>query len=374
MNILHVVNVYFVLPFFIGGQFKHFKNKGHNLNVACSQSEYLEEYARNNGFDYIETPVNRSISIMEDIKSIRHICRFIKQKKIDTVVGHTPKGALLAMMAARICNVPRRIYFRHGLVYETSSGLKRRILIASDRLTSMCATKIVCVSQSVLDRSIEDKLAPKSKQIILGEGTCNGVDTEGMFNPDNVSAEKVSALKRKYHIQDGDYVIGYSGRLVRDKGIIELVDAFDMLKSEGKCKLLLVGMFEDRDALPPEIHQRIESDPDIIYTGFVNGGMENYYAIMDMYVLPSYREGFPTGVLEAQSMGLPVVTTRVTGCCDSIVDHHTGLFADIDAKDLASKINAIRRDNIIDGKNGRAWVKSNFDSKIVWKEIEDKLY
>ena len=372
-NILHVVNIYFVLPYFIGDQFKYFKDKGYNMHVVCSPSEYLDEYAKKQGFDYISTPVNRSISIKEDLGSIKNICKYIKEKKIDIVVGHTPKGGLLAMIAGWICGVPNRIYFRHGLVYETSHGLKRFILKSVDRVASFCATKVVCVSPSVLKRSIEDKLAPASKQIILGHGTCNGVDTQKQFNPAIIDQNKVAELRAKYGIADDDFVIGYSGRLVRDKGIIELVRAFDKLQNADKCKLLLVGMFEVRDALPDDVQERIKNDKRIIFTGFINGGMEYYYSLMDVYVLASYREGFPTGVLEAQSMEKPIITTRVTGCCDSIVEGKTGLFVEHDPEDLVKKINNIRLDHAIDGREGRKWVIDNFDSPLVWKEIE-KLY
>lgn len=373
MNILHVVNIYFVLPYFIGEQFRHFAEKGHRMNVVCSESEYLAEYAEKMGFDYIESPVNRAISLKEDLGTIRNICSFIRRKKIDIVVGHTPKGALLAMLSAWLCRVPKRIYFRHGVVYETSHGLKRLILKTVDRLASACATKIVCVSPSVLRRSTEDHLAPARKQIILGKGTCNGVDTRSQFNPDLIDRSRLDELRAKYGISKDNFVIGYSGRLVRDKGIIELVRAFDSLENAGNCRLLLVGMFEERDALPEDVKERILHDPRIIFTGFINGGMEYYYSIMNLYVLPSYREGFPTGVLEAQSMALPVITTHVTGCCDSILDGVTGLFADNDPKDLAEKIDRIRKDNAIDGRNGRKWVQKNFDSPLIWREIE-KLY
>ncbi|MCM1028053.1 MAG: glycosyltransferase family 4 protein [Pseudoflavonifractor sp.] len=373
MNILHVVNIYFVLPFFIGDQFTHFKAKGYDMNVACSESEYLADYAAKQGFDYIETPVNRSISIHDDLSSISNIRRFIKRKKIDIIVGHTPKGGLLAMVAGWLSRVPKRIYFRHGLVYETSHGLKRLMLMTVDRLASACATKIVCVSPSVLRRSIEDHLASARKQTILRGGTCNGVDTSHQFNPSLIDPVKVDALRDKYGIKPGDFVIGYSGRLVRDKGIIELVRAFDMLPKADNCKLLLVGPFEERDALPDDVKERILSDPRIISTGFINGGMELFYSLMDLYVLPSFREGFPTGVLEAQAMAKPVITTRVTGCCDSIIDGLTGLFADNTPEDLADKIDRIRLGNAIDGNNGRKWVVENFDSPLIWNEIE-KLY
>lgn len=374
MNILHVVNIYFVLPFFIGGQFKYFKEHSHNLYVACSPSEYLKDFADTQSFGYLETPINRSISIAQDFQSIKAICNYIKTNKIDIIVGHTPKGGLLAMLSGKICGVKNRIYFRHGIVYETSKGLKRFILKNVDRIASLCATKIVCVSNSVLQKSIDDKLAPRSKQMILGKyGTCNGIDTENQFNPHLIDNLKVLLLRNKYGILESDFVIGYSGRLVRDKGIIELVNAFDKLENADNCKLLLVGMFEDRDALPEDIKNRIINHPRIIYTGFVNGGMEYYYSMMNVYVLPSYREGFPTGVLEAQSMGLPIITTKVTGCIDSILPGITGLFASHDPEDIKNKIDDIRLNKVIDGNNGRNWVVENFDSRLIWKEIE-KLY
>ena len=372
-NILHVVNIYFVLPYFIGDQFKYFKEKGYNMNVVCSPSEYLSDYAQKQGFEYLESPVNRNISISQDFVSIRNICKFVKKQKIDIVVGHTPKGGLLAMIAGWLMRVPIRIYVRHGLVYETSNGLKRFILMSVDRLTSFCSTKVVCVSPSVLRKSIEDHLAPIKKQMIWHKGTCNGIDTLNHFNPAEIVPARLTDLKARYGIEEEDFVIGYSGRLVRDKGIIELVRAFDKLQLADNCKLLLVGMFEKRDALPEDIQERILNDSRIIYTGFINGGMEYFYSMMDIYVLASYREGFPTGVLEAQAMEKPVITTRVTGCCDSIIDGRTGFFVNNTAEDIVEKIDKIRLDKAIDGCEGRKWVIENFDSRLVWKEIE-KLY
>lgn len=373
MNVLHVVSVFFSLRYFIGGQFLYFKKKGYNMHVVCSPSEYLSNYAKECGFSYMETPITRSISLLEDIKAIKNICRYIKNNQIDIIVGHSPKGAMVAMIAGWLCSVPKRIYFRHGLVYETSKGLKRQMLIMVDRLTSFFATKIVCVSPSVLNKSIEDKLAPVNKQIILAKGTCNGIDIQKQFNPCIIDKDKLYSLRLKYDISENDFIIGYSGRLVKDKGIIELINAFESLADNERCKLLLVGVFEERDALPENVRQHILEDKRIIYTGFINGGMEYYYSLMNVYVLPSYREGFPTGSLEAQAMEVPVITTHVTGCCDSIIQNKTGLFVSHDSKDIAEKIDEIRINHSISGKEGRKWVVDNFDSNIIWREIE-KIY
>lgn len=374
-NILHVVNIYFVIPYFIGGQFRYFGDKGYKMHVVCSASEYLDAYARAQGFDYREIPILRSVNIGQDLRSIRAICRYIREKNIGIVVGHTPKGALLAMIAARLTGVPIRIYFRHGLVYQTSHGVKRFILKTVDRMTSLLATRIVCVSPSVMKNAIADRLAPAHKQIILANGTCSGIDTSGKFNPRNIDSAKLDAMRRRWGLHDGDWVIGYTGRLVRDKGIIELVRAFRRLHAaDSHYRLLLVGMFEKRDSLPPDVIDAVKSDPAIVWTDFQNTDMEYFYSMMNVYVLPSYREGFPTGVLEAQAMEVPVVTTRATGCIDAIHENETGLFVGHDDKELAEAIRSIHDGKTaVDGEKARHWVVENFDNHIVWKEIE-KLY
>ena len=374
-HILHVVNIYFVIPYFLGGQFEYFRELGYELDVVCSKSPYLDPYAKQHNFGYREIPILRSINPIQDFKSIRQICRYIKDRQVGIVVGHTPKGGLLSMVAAWLMRVPKRVYFRHGLVYQTSSGLKRFILMSVDRLASLLATKIVCVSPSVLEQSIKDKLSPAHKQIVLGKGTCSGVDTQGKFNPQNINPEKMSLLKQKWGINDSDWIVGYTGRLVRDKGIMELVDAFDLVKvNNPRLKLLLVGMFEERDALPQEVQNWIKNDPQIVWTDFQNEDMEYFYAMMNVYVLMSYREGFPTGTLEAQSMGVPVITTRVTGCCDSIVEGETGVFVSREPEELGKVIKAMSEGEItFSTERTRSWVMDNFDNLRVWEEIK-KLY
>jgi len=374
-NILHVVNIYFVIPYFIGGQFRYFENKEYKMHVVCSESPYLDEYAKAQHFDYRVLPVLRSINIVQDLKTIIGICKYIREKQIGVVVGHTPKGGLLSMIAGWLMRVPKRIYFRHGLVYQTSHGLKRFVLMSVDRIASLCATKIVCVSPSILHQSIEDRLAPARKQMILHKGTCCGIDTEGKFNPARIDCEKLSAMKEKWGINDDDWVIGYSGRLVRDKGIIELVKAFLTIQNQNpNYRLLLVGMFEERDALPDDIVETIKSNRRIIWTDFQNSDMEYFYAMMHVYVLASYREGFPTGVLEAQSMGIPVITTRATGCCDSIMEGETGMFVGHDANELVVAISACHQGvDGLSGERARTWVRENFENHVVWNEIE-KLY
>lgn len=379
MRILHVVNIYFTIPYFIGDQFLYFKNKGYNLNVICSPSPYLKDYSENMGFSYKEVEIARSFTIFKDLKAIIIICNYIKVNHIDIVVGHTPKGALLSMISSYIMRVPKRIYFRHGLVYETSKGFKRNLLIFLDKLTAFFSTQIICVSASVFKRSLEDKLNNKDKQIILGKGTCTGIDVFKIFNPARINKELLEALRIKLGISADTIVIGYCGRLVCDKGINELVQAFDLVKKNNsllKLCLLLVGMFEERDSLPMETIDKIKKDKDIICTGFVNKSIEYYYALMNIYVLASFREGFPTSVLEASAMEIPVLTTRVTGCIDSIVEDVTGRFIDNNSNSITKEIEFYLKNPFIaknNGHNGREFVKKYYNQELIWSEIE-KLY
>lgn len=377
MIVLHVVNISFVIPYFLGKQLNWFAEKGNKEFVVCSDSEELKDFSKRYSFSYRAIDVLRKISIKKDIKAVKETVKYIREIKADVVTGHTPKGGLIAMLAAYITHVPVRIYFRHGLVYETSHGLKRSLLINIDRLASKLATKIVCVSPSVAKRSLEDKLNPASKQVVLVNGTCNGIDTE-RFCIDSVDKSKLNELRTKLGANDGDFVIGFAGRLVRDKGIIELVRAYKALRGvHPNVRLMLVGMLEIRDALPEDVVKVIQEDEGIIKTGYVGyAEIEYYYALMNVFVLASYREGFPTSVLEASSMGLPVITTKATGCIDSIIDDETGIFVNHDDKELLSALaslyeNEDKRKKM--GAAGRQYVIDHFNQELVWKEIE-KLY
>lgn len=375
-KILHVVNIPFVIPFFLGKQLNWFADKGYSEYIVCSPSDELENFSQQYNFQYKSIEILRKISIVKDICAVYRTFRYIRQIKADIVTGHTPKGGLVAILAAYLARVPIRIYFRHGLVYETSTGIRRNLLINIDRLASCLATKIVCVSPSVACRSIEDRLNTKGKQIVLANGTCNGIDIE-RFCKERVNTYTLISLRKKLGINEGDFTIGFTGRLVRDKGIIELVRAYQKLKGHLNVHLLLVGMFEIRDALPEDVVETIKKDNSIICTGYVdNSIIEQYYALMDVFVLPSYREGFPTSVLEASSMKIPIITTKVTGCIDSIKENTTGIFVKHDAnqiKDAIMRLYSNQALRIDMGEKGREYVVNYFKQELVWGEIE-KLY
>lgn len=377
MNILHVVNISFVIPYFLGKQLSHFKRKGYNEFIVCSPSNDLQDLSISHQFEYCEIDVLRKISITKDLQAIVKMMKYMSRCRIDVVTGHTPKGALLAMLASFLMRIPIRIYFRHGLVYETSFGFKRKLLMALDRMAGKLATIIVCVSPSVYNRSLQDGLNSKKKQILLSKGTCNGVDID-RFSRSSIDKEYVKSLRLKLGFEEHNWVIGFTGRLVKDKGLIELVEAFNLLqRKHTDIKLLLVGMLEERDILPNDIVNEIRNNSSIITTGYIeNSVIENYYALMNVLILPSYREGFPTSILEASSMELPIVTTKVTGCIDAIIENETGLFVEHNGKSIADALEVFYENRVLStvlGINGRNFIKTNFEQHIIWDEIE-KLY
>jgi glycosyltransferase involved in cell wall biosynthesis len=250
-KILHVVSVSFAINHFFGDQFVYLQNKNHKeYHLACSPSAEFLALAEKLHYKPLPVEITRAISPWNDVKAIYKIYKYIKRNKITKVVGHTPKGGMVAMIASFLTQTPVRIYFRHGIIYETSHSFKRVLLKNIERLSGYLATQVVCVSKSVLEISINDKLNTTTKNSMLGLGTCNGIDTEGKYNPENISKEATQALKKQYGITENDTIVGYVGRLVRDKGIDDLLKAWDIIEKQyPKAKLLLVGPIEDRDSI-----------------------------------------------------------------------------------------------------------------------------
>lgn len=371
-KILHVVNISFVLPYYIGDQFDYFREKDYDLFVACTPSEHLFSYGQEKGFKTFGVHILRAINPVADIKSIWALIKIIKNNNIDIVIGHTPKGAMIAMIAASIAGVKQRIYFRHGLMYETSTGLKKKLLIGIEKLTGRLAKRVVCVSNSVIDKSIKLNLNKPVKNILLNKGTCNGINLNRMLP----LLRKDQKLLEQLGIAVNDRVIGYVGRLVNDKGINELVEAWRLITLQyNNVKLLLVGPFEERDSISEATKEIMNTTDTIIHTGLINDVVP-YYNVMDVFILPSYREGFPTVVLEASAMRLPVITTRSTGCVDSIVEEHTGIFTEISSSAIAEALKYYLANPDIarqHGINGRKFVENNFNQETIWKEIENKV-
>ena len=267
----------------------------------------------------IALPIERSIAPLSDVVSFFRLWRLLRRLKPDITEFSTPKAGLLGTIAARLAGVPVRVYMLRGLRLDTSTGWKRWLLLIAERIAASCAHFVLCNSQSMREEAIALGLAPAAKLHLLGEGSSNGVNVQ-RFSPG------ASSVREELGIPMHAPVLGFVGRLTRDKGLPELIEAFDsILKAEPETHLLLVGWFDaSDDALARVLREHIGNHQRIHCTGFVSDTAP-YYRAMSLLVLPTWREGFPNVVLEAAATGIPVITTWSTGFRDAVVPEVTGL-------------------------------------------------
>ncbi len=303
----------------LGARLKVLRQAGFRVLLVSGPGELLDRTAARAGVERIAIPMRRSIAPLADLVALLRLCSLLGRRRPDLVEFSTPKAGLLGTLAATLTSVPRRVYMLRGLKLERSRGFKRRVLLAAERFACACAHLVLCNSESLRAEAHLLDLAPVHKLIVLGEGSSNGVDVE-RFSPGP------STMRETFGIPHDVPVVGFVGRLTRDKGLPELIQAFDrILRAKPSARLLLVGWFDAaEDALDEGMRARILSHPRIHCTGFVSDTAP-YYRAMDVLVLPTWREGFPNAVLEAAASGIPAVTTESTGARDSVVPEVTGL-------------------------------------------------
>jgi len=379
-RVLEVINLPGSAINFIGGQFKYLRKEGgYDMHLICSPGAGIESFCQENDVHYYPVELQRQLSLKKDIKAFIKICRYIRQNKIDVVIAHQPKARLLGMIACVITRVRHRIIFSHGILYETMRGLKRWLVMQNEKITSSIATKVICVSQYVKEFRLADGIDRPSKQVILGRGSCNGIDTINKFNPSLVDDNVIEELRNKYGLSQNDFIIGFCGRLVRDKGVIELISAFNILiehHPDISIKLLIVGEAEKRDGLPQETFDTLNNGKGIVYTGAVNySEIQNYYMLMNVLVLPSHRDGLGLVAIEASAMEIPVLVSDYTGCRETIIPNETGLYINKDPMSIVRAVevcfNARYAKQI--GRHGRQFVCDNFEHTQLRKHVLNLL-
>lgn len=365
---------------FIGDQLSFFKEQGgYEMHLVSTPGNGIYEFAEREGTVYYPMVIPRTIEPLQDIKNMWRIFRYVRKHKIDVVIGHQSKGILYGMLPGKLGGAKFRVVLAHGVLEDTMTGLKQKIFATENKIMSSFATHVLCVSPSVMRRRVELGIDKPERQCILGKGTCNGVDALNKFNPAKVPVEITESIRNKYQLHKDDYVVGFCGRLVRDKGVTELAGAIKLLKEkhpEVPVKLFVIGNPEKRDALPDETINFLKESDDVIFTGRVDySEIQNYYTVMDAFVLPSYREGFPTVVLEASAMALPLIVSRSTGCIDSIIENQTGVYCDITPESIAEAIMTFEDKEKAHryGQAGRQFVLEHFEHTKVKSLMLDLL-
>lgn len=344
--------------------------KYYNVLAVSSPGDDMETIEEREGVRTIAIPMERRISLIKDfISLIRLIVLFAKERP-DMVHSITPKAGLLSMLAAWITRVPVRMHTFTGLVFPTATGKMQKLLIAMDRLTCFCATHINPEGEGVKRDLVNYNITSKPLHIIAN-GNVNGIDLE-YFDKTPEVVEKACSYKK-----EGTFTFCFVGRMVRDKGINELVHSFLRLyQKDERVRLLLVGPFEkELDPVLPEVEEHILHHPGICYMGYQND-VRPFLVASDALVFPSYREGFPNVVIQAGAMGLPAIVTDINGCNEIVLPDLNGVI--IPSKDEQALYESMKyfASHPVEvermAANARPLIASRYEQRIVWNALLDE--
>jgi glycosyltransferase involved in cell wall biosynthesis len=396
-KLLRIATVPISLDYLLKGQLR-FLNQHFEVVAVSGEDAHLRTVAEREQVRVVPLPMQRAIRPFHDLVTLWRLYWLFRTERPQIVHSITPKAGLLSMMAAKMAGVPIRMHTFTGLIFPSKKGFMQCLLIKMDQLLCWTATNIYPEGNGVKQDLIHFGITSKPLKV-LANGNVNGIDLD-YFSSDQVLTEQQITIKQQLGIEPNDFVYVFVGRLVGDKGINELVEAFGRLEirnqklgigEEGSeldkqlttisnfqspissCKLLLVGPLEtDLDPLLPETLKNIEENPNIIAVGYQND-VRPYFAISNALVFPSYREGFPNVVLQAGAMGLPSIVTNINGCNEIIEEGINGLI--IPPKDSMALQNAmiclLEDKNVYKTlkNNARQMITSRYEQKLVWEAL-----
>jgi glycosyltransferase involved in cell wall biosynthesis len=352
------------------------KKAGFEVIMVSADGEELEDVLQYENCPHHIVPMTRKITPVADSQSLWKLYRFLKKEKPDIVHSHTPKAGLMAMLAAKFAGVKIRVHTIAGLRFMTATGFTWKILIWMEKITAGAATHVWPNSMSLLKYIQENKLVKTNKLEVIGKGSSNGIDLT-RFSKNALSPEGIQKAKLAISYDASLIYFLSVGRIVKDKGISELAKSFASLyKENDKLRLVLVGTFEEKlDPLDEDVMQLIKTHPGIILAGW-HDEVEYFMCIADIFVHPSYREGFPNVVLQAGAMECPVVCSRIEGNIDIVDENINGLiFTAKDEKDLCQKLRqAITEPAAMKERAAllRKKIEENFDRTFVQEQLRKK--
>jgi glycosyltransferase involved in cell wall biosynthesis len=304
------------------GQAK-FLSKTFDVTIVTSPGAGVEAIREYEGVPVVTVEMTRQITPTTDAKAVSRLAMLFAAHQPDIVQTYTAKAGLAGQLGALMARVPHRVHGIVGMKIMEEYGARRQVLTALERVTYGCTTDLTANSHGLVSWIRENRLTDRPITVI-GDGSINGVDTDVYHN--TWSAEEQVRLRAELGLTPENFVFLFIGRMVKDKGVGELMRAFDeVYRSHPHTRLLLVGDYEkELDPLDPEAERLVETHPGVRRTGFVND-VRPPCAIADALILPSYREGLPNSVIEAGSMGLPAIVTNINGCNEIIHHEENGL-------------------------------------------------
>ncbi len=347
-----------------------FMNDHFEVIAISAEKDRLHKYAKDNNIRTFCVDMTRKITPIKDFKAVLKLYYYLKKEQPSIVHTHTPKAGIVGMMASKLAGVPIRLHTVAGLPLLETTGLKRRILNTVEKLTYSLATKVYPNSKGLHDIILKENFTTSSKLKVLGSGSSNGINTV-YFEPELYTDEEKYLIREDLDIDQDDIVFIFIGRIVSEKGINELIDAFVKLhKKRLNVKLLLVGPFEeDLDPIKPENLEIIHSHEAIICEGY-QPDIRRYLAISNILTFPSYREGFPNVVMQAGAMNVPAIVTNINGCNEIITDKKNGLIIPVkNSEALFEAMEKLVLDPLMLDKlqmNARSEITSKYERSEFW--------
>ena len=372
-KIIMITTVPMSLATLVKGQARYLSNY-FDVKLISSYSPNNKKISDYEKVELKSIEMTRKITILKDIKALFELYMYIRVQKPDVVYTFTPKAGLLGMMASFFARVPTRVHNIVGMPLMEASGKKKFLLKYIEKLTYFFSTSLFCNSFG-LKKYVNTHLTEREVKVIA-QGSINGVDTNLFKNTKTVD-EQVK-LRNHYKIQKDDFVLTFVGRIVKDKGINELVESFKSLLSKySNIKLLLVGDYEEHlNPIKKENKDFIDTTDSIITVGFQDD-IRDFLSITDLFVLPSYREGLPNSLIEAGSFGIPLIASNINGCNEIIRENETGLL--VDKKSLKSLEDGIEK--LLTDKELYNHIKlkvrdemtKKYDQSYFWEELKSEF-
>ncbi len=355
---------------FLKGQIQFLNNKGYNVIVISAPGEEISTLTKVERARLYTVDFTKRFSLFKDFGVLLDIIKILKKERPDVINAGNPKSGFLIMLAAWIVGIDKRIFTLHGLLSDTKKGFSRYLVTMSERISCSLARKVIVVSPSLMQHAIDRKILKASKGIVIEKGSCNGIDLNH-FKKSTEASYSSEVLQQEISLPTHKKVIGFVGRLSKDKGVDTLFDAFEMIKDKHpEAILLMVGPIEHENLFARENLEKLYQDTRIFYVGKVYNILP-VYGLLDVLVLPSYREGFGNVLIEAAAMQIPVIAPDIPGCRDALKHDYNGyLFQKANAGELAQRIDEYLSDNTLrerHGANGRRFVEQHFNQQKIWE-------
>lgn len=371
LKLFRISTVPMSLNLLLNGQLQYL-NHYFDVTAISGEGKDLDIVNEREGVKVHPIEMHRKISLIQDVKSLWCLYQYFRKEKPDIIHSITPKAGLLSMIAGKMAGVPVRMHTFTGLIFPHKDGYMKHTLILMDRLLCKAATHVYPEGKGVREDLLNHKITNKPLKVIAN-GNVNGVDVE-YFHPEAFSEDAKEQLRASLEIKKEDFVFVYVGRLVIDKGLRELVEAFDTIsKNHKNVKLILVGPKENaQNPLKKNMFEIISNNENIISVGYQQD-VRPYFSVSDVFVLPSYREGFPNAVLQAGAMGLPSIVTDICGCNEIISNNENGIvISKKNQKELEMAMAKFLQNNDLKdklGANTRKIITDCFDKNYVWNEL-----